>query len=161
MNLLDIKTLLNCWKVGIFTTILDLVIFSILQQTNIDLSKQLYISIGITTFVGFFLQKYWAFKNENKGNKLAKQIIFYAIWQITFVYIITQIVVYTSDKLNKYLLTLDTEDLKEYKFLNKFLIIKDNKLVLNTVSSIVIKHIVIFIIFTFISVPMYTIIFRK
>ena len=107
------------------------------------------------------MQKYLAFKNENKGDKLVKQIIFYAIWQITFVYIITQIVVYTSDKLNKYLLTLDKDDLKEYKFLNKFLKIKDNKLVLNTISSIVIKHIVIFIIFTFISVPLYTIIFRK
>ena len=49
MNSPNIKTLFNCWKVGIFTTILDLVIFSILQQTDIDLSKQLYISIGITT----------------------------------------------------------------------------------------------------------------
>ena len=111
--------------------------------------------------MGFFLQKYWAFRSESEGPKLIKQITYYATWQIIFVYIITQIVVFISDKLDNYLITLDTNYIQKYKILNKFLLVKDNGLVLNTVSSIVIKHIVIFIIFTFVSVPLYKRIFNE
>ena len=161
-NLLNIKTLLKCWKVGIFTTILDLALFVGLQQSKIDLSYQLYISIGITTLVGFFLQKYWTFKNENKGSRsrLIKQISFYAAWQVLFVYIITHVVVYISDKLDNYIATYNKDYLIDHEILNKFIKFKDDKAVLNTISSILIKHIVIFIIFTFISVPLYTLIFK-
>lgn len=35
MNLLNLKILFKCWRVGIFTTILDLALFVGLQQTNI------------------------------------------------------------------------------------------------------------------------------
>ena len=162
MDLFNLKILLKCWKVGIFTTILDLGLFIFLQQTDINLSYQLYISMGTSTLVGFFLQKYWTFKNENKGSRsrLIKQISFYSGWQVLLVYIITRIVVYISNKLDNYIATLDKDYFKDHKILKEFVKYEDDRVVLNTISSTSIKHIVIFIIYTFISVPLYSFIFK-
>ena len=146
--------------VGVFSAGADMSFMYFLSKTNLELETQLYISSGVSLLIAFIGHKLWTFKNYLKGKELVKQIVFYLIWEVIFIIIITNVVIYITEPIDKYISTIHKETVKDSWILSKLVEIKDDKVQLTVLVNILIKHICIFIIFTFVSIPIYKRLFK-
>jgi putative flippase GtrA len=155
---------LNLWirgiPVGIISTGSDIISLYLLNKySNYDLNIQLYISSIIALFISFIGNKFWTFKNKSSSeNNLLIQILLYLVFELIFIYLLTEIVITIINYSNK----LINNDYKEYIIHNNFLLrIKfieydNNKNIkISNNYEIILKHILIMILYTFISLPIY------
>jgi len=160
------KLYLRAANVGVFSSLADIIAMYLLATySNIDIRYQLYISSGISLFIGFIGQKLWTFRNKLRGKALAKQIMAFLVWEILFIMVIAEAVIYITEPMNEKLRTMSPQTMKDSWILSKlFHLEKDDsgkeRVELNTLTNIGIKHICIFLIFTFVSLPIYKVIFK-
>ena len=144
--------------VGLFSAAADIGSMLVLAKTNLSLKQQLYISSTLSLSIAFIGHKFWTFKNFSLSrNELIKQIVVYLAWEITFIYIIANVVIYITDPINKYVESKTVEDVEHSKILTMVTTIDEDKHVrLGSIENIIIKHLCIFLLFTFISIPLYS-----
>ena len=144
--------------VGLFSAAADIGSMLVLAKTKLSLKQQLYISSTLSLSIAFIGHKFWTFKNFSLSrNELIKQIVVYLAWEITFIYIIANVVIYITDPINKYVESKTVEDVEHSKILTMVTTIDEDKHVrLGSIENIIIKHLCIFLLFTFISIPLYS-----
>ena len=159
------KLYLKAANVGIFSTSADIISMYILgEYTKLPLNEQLYISSGIGLFIGFIGQKLWIFQNKLTGWSLVRQIIGFLTWEILFIIIIANLVIKITEPINEKIRYMDVDTVKNSNILSLVLHIETDHgrehVELDTLTDLAIKHICIFILFTFISLPIYKRLFK-
>jgi|TARA_Y100000389_G_scaffold8988_1_gene8415 putative flippase GtrA len=162
MGLMDVKLYMKAASVGVFSTGADILLMILLAEyTDLSLENQLYIGSGTSLTIAFFGHKLWTFKNKEKGWTMVKQIIIFLIYEILFILVITKFVIYITKPLDTALAEISPDTINNSWILTKFLEVevdKDTKketVKLRTLTNIIIKHIIIFIMFNLISLPVY------
>jgi|TARA_B110000285_G_C14954462_1_gene528460 putative flippase GtrA len=156
----NLKIWIRGSSVGVFVVCLDFLLMWYLSTTAVDLKFQLYISLTVSLFIGFFGHKLWTFQNYNTTRgKLIKQILGYLTWEVIFIFIVTNFVLVITNPIDEYIKKLKKEDIENNVILKHILILKDNNYELNVLANNAIKHVLIFFIYTFVSIPIYTKVF--
>ena len=161
-----VRLYLKAANVGIFSTAADILSMYLLgSYTNIPVEYQLYLSSFLGLLIGFFGQKLITFKNKLTGKALIKQIVLFLTWEIIFIIIIAKIVIYITEPINDALKHIPIDKIKHSSILSLLFYVdtdEDGKehVELHTITNIAIKHIFIFILFTFVSLPIYKKIFE-
>ena len=153
-------------KVGIFSTLADIIsMFLLGLYTNISIKYQLYISSFIGLFISFFGQKLITFQNKSTGIETVKQMGLFLTWEILFIIIITQLVIYVTVPIDNALRHIPSEKIKDSSILSILFYVDTDKdgneqVELHTLTNIAIKHFFILVLFTFVSLPIYNKIFK-
>jgi putative flippase GtrA len=155
-----IKLWIKGFPIGLISSGTDIISLYLLNKySNYDLNIQLYISSILALFISFIGSKYWTFKNNNSSeNNLLIQIILYLIFELVFIYLLAEIVIKIVEYINKLL-----NNKKEFFVHNNILLRikfletdKNNENIKITNNyEIILKHVLIMILYTFISLPIY------
>lgn len=157
---------LKIWKrgapIGIISSLTDVISLYLLSKySTYNLNVQLYISSILALTISFIGSKYWTFKSvTNSNTNLLIQIILYIVFELVFIYLLTEIVVEIINYSNKIINNKYKESFIHNNFLSRIKFIEHEKnnnknIKISNNYEIILKHILIMILYTFISLPIY------
>ena len=154
---MDLKQLQKSAPVNIASVLTDILIMYFCDKyTDLTTENIIYISSSSSIFVNYLGQKLWAFNTTSKKNKnVIKQFIKFLAWEIIFqLILVTRIVIYIINSINKYLKNKTTKEIESSWFCN-IVSKEEGEYVLHKNVSIIIKLVIKLLVYIFIDLPMY------
>ena len=155
MNYKDLFMYNRALIVGIVASLIDIGTLFGLSYTNLSDTYSLIISSFLGILIQFFGQKYWTFKDVSESkHELIKQVIQFFALEITIVFII----IYFFQIVNKHISDIVAKYPNSYatdKFTKYFFNLENNIIVLSSLSKILLKTVLVFILFNLISYPIW------
>ena len=138
---------------GIITTVIEIGLIFVLDNTHINEIWKSYTPSIISMFIAFFGQKYWTFRNKIGGIQLIKQCLSYFILEIITLISVTYFLKLIINRINQYINKNKLQVNNMNVLFKQLFKIDESNSKLSIISHILIKQIIVIFIFNFISFP--------